>query len=154
MHGWAVFHDGRCLELAPTTEFWCTFVPVYYCRSSCTQPLTPISLLPPPPLSRRAFADEIFEADLSEVFPDADLPSKAYSMKQSPDGSMYWIAGIRGVIKKVQPFPTAATNATAANTLALFEGSNRLKLAKTFYEKISVYVSFRECSGTPFRDGA
>lgn len=110
--------------------------------------------IPPPPLSRRAFADEIFEADLSEVFPDADLPSKAYSMKQSPDGSMYWIAGIRGVIKKVQPFPTAATNATAANTLALFEGSNRLKLAKTFYEKISVYVSFRECSGTPFRDGA
>lgn len=33
--------------------------------------------------------------------PDADLPTKAYSMKQSPDGSMYWISGLEGEIKKV-----------------------------------------------------
>ena len=38
------------------------------------------------------------------MMPDADLPPKAYSMKQSPDGSMYWISGLEGEIKKVGLF--------------------------------------------------
>jgi len=38
---------------------------------------------------------------LSEAFPGVDLPKKAYSMKQSPDGSMFWVAGLNGEITTV-----------------------------------------------------
>lgn len=37
--------------------------------------------------------------DLDE---DTDFPGSPLSMHQSPDGSMYWIAGQNGVIKKVR----------------------------------------------------
>lgn len=40
---------------------------------------------------------------------DSELPKKAYSMKQSPDGSMYWVAGLDGEIKKVPPHSTVAS---------------------------------------------
>eukprot|EP00903_Cladosiphon_okamuranus_P006181 g6078.t1 len=48
---------------------------------------------------------ELFEPGLNEVFPDLDheddFPSTTLSMHQSPDGSMFWLAGKAGVIKKV-----------------------------------------------------
>ncbi len=55
-----------------------------------------------PLIIRSPLADEIFEANLSEVFPGIELPTKAYSRKQSPDGSMFWIAGLRGEMKVVR----------------------------------------------------
>eukprot|EP00903_Cladosiphon_okamuranus_P006180 g6077.t1 len=48
---------------------------------------------------------EIFEPGLIEVFPELDhkedFPSVTMSVHQSPDGSMYWLGGRAGVIKKV-----------------------------------------------------
>lgn len=48
---------------------------------------------------------EIFEPGLNKVFPDLsvddDFPAKTISMHQSPDSSMYWLAGQLGAIKKV-----------------------------------------------------
>ncbi len=54
-----------------------------------------------PHSSHMSLSDEIFEADLNEAFPGINLPKKAYSMKQSPDGSMFWVAGLNGGITTV-----------------------------------------------------
>lgn len=51
-------------------------------------------------------AAEIFDTGLTEVFPDldneSDFPEKTLSIHQSPDGSMYWLMGQEGEVKKVR----------------------------------------------------
>lgn len=51
-------------------------------------------------------AAEIFDTGLTEVFPDldneSDFPEKTLSIRQSPDGSMYWLMGQEGEVKKVR----------------------------------------------------
>eukprot|EP00904_Undaria_pinnatifida_P003872 jgi/Undpi1/13486/HiC_scaffold_8.g03145.m1 len=48
---------------------------------------------------------EIFEPGLNEVFPDLDsdddFPDATISLRQSPDGTMYWLMGQQGEVKKV-----------------------------------------------------
>eukprot|EP00904_Undaria_pinnatifida_P003870 jgi/Undpi1/13484/HiC_scaffold_8.g03143.m1 len=48
---------------------------------------------------------EIFDTGLTEVFPDLDtdldFPANTLSIHQSPDGSMYWLMGQLGEVKKV-----------------------------------------------------
>ncbi|CAM9182128.1 unnamed protein product, partial [Laminaria digitata] len=48
---------------------------------------------------------EIFEPGLNKLFPDLDnkedFPAQTISMHHSPDGSMYWLGGQLGEIKKV-----------------------------------------------------
>eukprot|EP00903_Cladosiphon_okamuranus_P010393 g9831.t1 len=47
---------------------------------------------------------EIFESGLTKVFPDlsdGDFPGQTVSLKQSPDGSMWWFGGQAGEIKSV-----------------------------------------------------
>lgn len=49
---------------------------------------------------------EIFEPGLNKLFPDLDneedFPAQTTSMHHSPDGSMYWLGGQLGEIKKVR----------------------------------------------------
>lgn len=48
---------------------------------------------------------EIFEPGLNEVFPDLDndddFPDATISLRQTPDGSEFWLVGQQGEIKKV-----------------------------------------------------
>eukprot|EP00752_Nemacystus_decipiens_P013406 g11871.t1 len=45
----------------------------------------------------------IVPGELTELFPDvSDLPNNIVSMRQSPDGDMYWIVGQEGQLKRVQ----------------------------------------------------
>ena len=46
----------------------------------------------------------IFDADFTLLFPDlpdSDMPGTALAMHQSPDGTMYWIAGQEGILLRV-----------------------------------------------------
>ena len=52
---------------------------------------------------------EIFEPGLNKLFPELDnekdFPAQTISMHHSPDGSMYWLGGQLGEIKKVRRIP-------------------------------------------------
>ena len=46
----------------------------------------------------------IFDADFTHLFPDlpdSDKPETTLAMHQSPDGTMYWLAGQEGMLLKV-----------------------------------------------------
>ncbi|CAM9268154.1 unnamed protein product, partial [Hapterophycus canaliculatus] len=63
---------------------------------------------------------EIFEPGLTEVFDlsDEEKPAQTISMKQSPDGSMYWLVGQAGEVKVVH-----ATNSNTAETVVDIGGA-------------------------------
>lgn len=48
---------------------------------------------------------DIFDPGLNELFPDINedtrFPKQLVSMRQTPDGSMFWLVGLEGQIKKV-----------------------------------------------------
>lgn len=47
---------------------------------------------------------EIFDPGLNELFPDINenrFPEQLISLRHTPDGSMFWLAGLEGQIKKV-----------------------------------------------------
>jgi len=95
----------------------------------------------------RPRADEIFEAGLRKVFPEeVILPTKAYSMKQSPDGSTFWVAGIRGEIKEVLSVVSPREPRTAnrqilpqlKTSMVVFEGSNRSATVAKVFRAVTV----------------
>ena len=70
---------------------------------SCTRsiPLVLSSLLR---MLGPASSGGVFDAEYTELFPnlpDSDMPGTTLAMHQSPDKSMYWLAGREGLLLKV-----------------------------------------------------
>ena len=70
---------------------------------SCTRSI-PIVLSSLLRILRPASSGGIFDAEYTELFPnlpDSDVPETTLAMHQSPDKSMYWLAGQEGLLVKV-----------------------------------------------------